>query len=141
MVFDYAEQNGYLKILIRWNGKTWAWVGAWCPPIFWSLKKGTRTFNFRYNEPSCTTLGPPGRYDDPWEKNKQINTHPWFVFWQKIRNPTFLLIGPWNCFYRVLWYAECDGVTFVKILWFLSIFSIFQNKTTFLRLVTFDDKD
>ena len=29
MVLDYAEQNGYLKILIRWLSlKKWAWEGA-----------------------------------------------------------------------------------------------------------------
>ena len=45
--------------------------------FFRSLKKGTRTFHFRWNEPSCEILGPLGRYDDPWKKNKkQINTHP-----------------------------------------------------------------
>ena len=49
--------------------------------FFWSLKKGTRTFHFRQNEPSCDILGPLGRYDDPWgkekkKKKKQINTHP-----------------------------------------------------------------
>ena len=27
------------------------------PPILWSLKNGTRTSNFRSNEPSCGTLG------------------------------------------------------------------------------------
>ena len=48
--------------------------------FFWSLKKGTRTFHFRQNEPSCNILGPLGRYDDPWgkEKKKQkktINKH------------------------------------------------------------------
>ena len=26
--FDYAEQNGYLKILIRWLWEKWAWEGA-----------------------------------------------------------------------------------------------------------------
>ena len=36
--------------------------------IFWSVKKGTRTFNFRSNEPSHDNLGPLGRYDHPWEK-------------------------------------------------------------------------
>ena len=61
--------------------------------FFWSLKKGTRTFHFRSNEPSCNILGPLGRYDHPWKKtttNKQINTHPWSAYWQKIQNSTFL---------------------------------------------------
>ena len=45
-------------------------------PIFWSLKKGTRTFHFRYNEPSCDILGALDRYDDPWKKkNKKKNKH------------------------------------------------------------------
>jgi len=35
---------------------------------FLSLKKGTRTFNFRQNEPSRGILGALGRYDHPWEK-------------------------------------------------------------------------
>ena len=39
--------------------------------FFSSLKKGTRTFHFRYNEPSCDILGPLGRYDVPWEKEKR----------------------------------------------------------------------
>ena len=39
--------------------------------FIWSLKKGTRTFPFRYSEPSCDILGPLGRYDDPWKKTKK----------------------------------------------------------------------
>ena len=42
--------------------------------FFWSLKKGTRTFHFRKNEPSCDTLGPLGRYDDPWGKEEEKKT-------------------------------------------------------------------
>ena len=73
--FVYAEQNGYLKILICWLWrKNEHWRGPRCPPIFWSLKKGTRTFHFRQNEPSCDILGPLGQYDDPWGK-KQTNKH------------------------------------------------------------------
>ena len=71
MVFDYAEQNGYLKIWIRWLWKkNERGRGPRCPPIFWLLKKGTRTFHFCYNEPFWEILGPFGRYDDPWKKNK-----------------------------------------------------------------------
>ena len=47
--------------------------GPRCPQIFWSLKNGTRTFNFRYNEPSRKILGPLSRYDHPWEKKQQKN--------------------------------------------------------------------
>ena len=36
--------------------------------FFWSLTKGTRTFNFRYIEPSRDILGPLSRYDHPWKK-------------------------------------------------------------------------
>ena len=45
--------------------------------FFGSLKKGTRTFHFRENEPSCDILAPLGRYDDPWENKtkKQTNKH------------------------------------------------------------------
>ena len=46
--------------------------------FFWSLKKGTRTFHFRSNEPSRKILGPLGWYDHPWEKekkNEQTNKH------------------------------------------------------------------
>ena len=39
--------------------------------FFQSLKKGTRTFHFRSNELSCKILGPLGRYDHPWEKEKK----------------------------------------------------------------------
>ena len=35
-----------------------------------SLEKGTRAFNFRYNEPSCDILGPLGRYGYLWKKKK-----------------------------------------------------------------------
>ena len=42
--------------------------GPSCPPIFWSLKKGTRTFNFRSNETSHDILGLLDRYDRPWGK-------------------------------------------------------------------------
>jgi hypothetical protein len=45
--------------------------------FFWSLKKGTRTFNFRSNEPSYDILVLLDLYDHPWEKktNKQTNKH------------------------------------------------------------------
>ena len=48
MFFDYVEQNGYLKILIHrlWE-KNERGMRSRSPPIFWSLKMGTRTFNFR----------------------------------------------------------------------------------------------
>ena len=41
--------------------------------FFWSLKKGTRTFHFRLNEPSHDILGRLGWYDHPWEKNNKKN--------------------------------------------------------------------
>ena len=44
------------------------------PTNFWLLRKGTRTFNFRSNEPFRDILGPLSRYDHPWEKNK-TNKH------------------------------------------------------------------
>ena len=48
--------------------------------FLWSLKKGTRTFNLRYNEPSRDILGSLSRYDHPWGKKqkpnkKKINKH------------------------------------------------------------------
>ena len=48
--------------------------------FFWSLKKGTRTFNFRSNEPSHDILGPLGRYDHPWGKEKKTNKHASVIF-------------------------------------------------------------
>ena len=39
--------------------------------FFWSLKKGTRNFHFRYNEHSHNILGPLGRYDHPWKKKQK----------------------------------------------------------------------
>jgi hypothetical protein len=39
--------------------------------IFWSLKKGTRTFNFLSNEPSRDILRPLDRHDHPWKKNNK----------------------------------------------------------------------
>ena len=39
---------------------------------FWSLRKGTRTFNFRSNEPSRKILGPLFRNDQPWKKKTRI---------------------------------------------------------------------
>ena len=36
---------------------------SFCP-----LKKGTRTFNFRSNQPSPIILGPLVWYDQPWKK-------------------------------------------------------------------------
>ena len=35
------------------------------PPVFLSLKKGTGTLNFGWNEPSLDILWPLGRYDHP----------------------------------------------------------------------------
>ena len=50
-------------------------VGLGALQFFWLLKKGTRTFHFRQNEPSCNILGPIGRYNDPWEKEKKQQTN------------------------------------------------------------------
>ena len=48
MVFDYVEQNGYLKIWIRWIWEKMSMGGGLgALQFFWSLKKGTRTFHFR----------------------------------------------------------------------------------------------
>jgi hypothetical protein len=38
--------------------------------FFLSLKKGTRTFKIRLNEPSHDILGLLDRYDHPWEKKQ-----------------------------------------------------------------------
>ena len=60
--------------------------------FFWSLKKGTSTFHFRYNEASCNTLGPLGTMTlEKKKKKKQTNKHaPVIYLLAKIRNPTFL---------------------------------------------------
>ena len=56
-------------------GKNERGRGPRCPPIFCSLKKGTRTFHFRSNVPSRKILRPLGRYNHPWEKEKKTNKH------------------------------------------------------------------
>ena len=77
--------------------------------MFWLLKKGIKTFNFRPNEPSCDILGPLGRYDFPRvKKQKEIEA--------------------WNFYSGVLRYAEFDGAIFVKVLWLLEgVSPIFYN--------------
>ena len=46
--FDYVEKNGCLRILIRWLWENNSRArGPRCPPIFWSLRKGTINFHFR----------------------------------------------------------------------------------------------
>ena len=70
--FNYDEKNVYLKILIRrFLGEKERGRGPSCPPIFRSLKKNTRTFNFRSNQLSSNILGPLDRYDHPWRKQKK----------------------------------------------------------------------
>ena len=82
------EQNGSLVPL---NGRKRHFPVA---QSFWSLKKGTRTYNSRSHQPSPNLLGPLIRYDLPSGKanykNKQINTYPWFSLGQKIQVSTFL---------------------------------------------------
>jgi hypothetical protein len=85
---------------------------------FRSLKKGASTFDFPSHEPSTDLLRPLDRYDHPLEK--KTNTRPWSFFWQQIQNSTFLHIGAWNLYSRVLWYAESYGVTF----WSLDILGV-----------------
>ena len=51
--------------------------------FFKSLKKGTRTFNFRSNESSYNILGPLGQYDYPLgkeKKRKRKNKHASVIF-------------------------------------------------------------
>ena len=48
MVFDYAEQNGYLKFWSAdFSKRMSVGGGLGALQFFWSLKKGTRTFHFR----------------------------------------------------------------------------------------------
>ena len=42
--------------------------GAVALQSFWSLKKGTKTFNFHSNAPSPDLLGSLFQYDQPWEE-------------------------------------------------------------------------
>ena len=55
--FNYDEENGYLRIVIRrfWE-KSGGGDGLVALQCFWSLKKGTITFNFHLNEPSSNIL-------------------------------------------------------------------------------------
>ena len=70
--------------------------------FFWSLRKGTRTFHFRQNEPSCDILGPLGRYDDLIEGQQAPLLCPFFssVF-MILRHPFCskskgqIIITPW----------------------------------------------
>jgi len=70
-------------------------MGPTCPLIFfWSLKKGTRAFNFRSNEPSCDILGP---HDHSWEKNnketKQTNEHASMIFFLTKNTNVRIFVG------------------------------------------------
>ena len=76
--FNYVEQNGYLKILI---GQFWGKSGGGGSLValqsFCSLKKGTRTFNFRLIKSFHDILGLLGQTITPEKNNnKQINMHP-----------------------------------------------------------------
>jgi hypothetical protein len=52
-------------------GKNMSLVGGQVAlQFFGSLKRGTRIFNFRLNEPSFDILGLLDRYNYPWKKNK-----------------------------------------------------------------------
>ena len=57
-----------------------------------------------------------------------ISFRMWSLFWQKMQNSTFLLIGAWNFHSKVLWYAESDDVIFIKILCLLWGVSPFFQK-------------
>ena len=62
--------------------------------------------------------------------------HPWSFFWQKIQNTTCLQIGAWNLYSRVFWYAESDGMIFIKILWlFWGDSTFFRKSGNFLRSI------
>ena len=84
---------------------------------FLSLKKHTRTFNFRLNEPSLNILGPLVRFDHPWKK---IYTHPGSFFWQNNRK-----------FHILKWELETSTVGFSDVLnlivWFLRGFFDFKG--------------
>ena len=86
--FNYAEQNSYLKILIgRFLEKAWHGRGPSCPPFFWSFNKSTRSFHYRYNEPSSDILGQLCQY----KKKTKKNTHTFVIFLviKKNKNPHF----------------------------------------------------
>jgi hypothetical protein len=94
-------------------------------PFGWALSR-----YFRTTESIRSTL----------RKKKKIKMHPWSFSGKKIQNSTFLKIGAWNFYSRVLWYAESDDVIFIKVLSLLGVVSLFffENKANFLRRLTFD---
>jgi len=109
--------NSPLAFQLSWTKG--AGRGPSFPPIFRSLIKGTRLL-------ISVRMSPFMVFWDHWvntiilgEKNRQINTHPSSFFWQKIQNSTFLKIGAWNIYSRILWHAESHGVIFIKITWLL----------------------
>ena len=68
---NYAEQNGFLKILIGciW-GNDGRGGGLVALQSFSTIKKGTRTLDFQSNEPPLKLLRRPLSYEVPLGKNK-----------------------------------------------------------------------
>jgi hypothetical protein len=69
---NYAEQNGYLKILI---GCVWGYDGCGgglvALQLLSTIKKGTRALNFQSNEPLLKFLRRPFPYEVPFSKGKK----------------------------------------------------------------------
>ena len=120
---------------VTW-GKMSVGGGLVAVQFFWSLKNDTKTFNLHFNEPSRNILGPLGRYDHLWEKTPNKTNKCKSVIFLLAKNSTFLHIGAWNIESHVHWYAESDGVVFVKVLWLSGFFPFFENKANFVGLVT-----
>ena len=85
---------------------------GYLPSIFWSLKKGIETFNFRSNESSRDVLGLLGRYDHPWgKKNKHASV-------------IFLLEKNYKIPHFCRWELETSTVGFSNTLNLMALFSL-----------------
>ena len=128
--FFYNEPDGYSKTCIwRFWGKR-NWVGASCPPIFWSLKSVPELL-IRPNEPSLDLLGPLVRHNNSWKKRIHLSSG------KNLEIPHFSH-GSLNHYSNVLYHAESDGVVFIKVPWhFGDISFLFRKSHKFSQARTF----
>ena len=126
--FNYAEQNGYLKILIGQFWEKIAWEEAYLPSnIFGHLKRELELLISVQMSLVLDIFGSMDRYDSPLKTTTTNKPTSVIFFLAKKQNSTFLPIEASNLYSRVLWYAESDSVIFIRILWLLGVFPLFSK--------------
>jgi len=111
-------------------GKNWAWEGAYFSYNFFGrLRRALELLISVWMQTIAIFYGYRVDTIIPEEKTNLFvfSCSRSFFRLKKKKHSTILQRGDWNLNSRVLWYAEYDGVNFIKILDFYGCFPLFSK--------------